>query len=150
VFFIIANLPFLTIIHLFGIETFLDSFRNPDSYHCIKTDKIPNNNAYEGYILLEKTDYRKNSIMERDTILYYTTKDTLQQRIVFKIVSENDVNRYYMISNNNEDITGPIYEHQIIGKIKARVENSVWNMLCIQIWDFSIDALNVITLFTIL
>lgn len=147
-FFIIANLPFLTITHLFGIETFLDSFRNPDSYQCIKTDKIPSSNAHGGFILVKKAVHENYSIRERDTILYYTTHDTIQQKVVYKIVSQNGVKRYYTISSNNDDLTGPIYDHQIIGKIKGWGENTVWNSLCIHIWDFSIESLNVIALFS--
>jgi len=147
VFFIIANLPFLTISQLVGINTFIDSFKHPGSFLYIKTEKIHYQDTNGGYIILEKLTSQGFSIAEGDRILYHTIKDTLQQRIVYQIKTDDGIKTYFTTSgiDNNE---GPIYEHQIVGKIIGNSEDNIWNSLCLQIWHLSIDNLNALTLFS--
>ncbi len=146
-FFIIANLPFLTISQLVGIDTFIDSFKHPGSFYYIKNEKIHCMDVNGGYTILEKPTYQGFSIGEGDQILYHTIKDTLQQRIVYQIKSDDGIKTYYTTSNT-DNTEGPIYEHQIIGKIIGRSEDNIWNSLCLQLWDLSIDNLNALTLFS--
>jgi hypothetical protein len=147
-FVIIANLPFLTITHLLGIDTFIDSFKHPNSYQYIKNDNIRFTDTKGGYVILEKTTDQDYSIVKGDTILYRTTKDTLRYRVVDQINIQQGVLTYYTAAINEDDLDGPIYDQQIIGKIKARIDDNIWNAFSLQIWELSIHNLNVVALFT--
>jgi len=144
-FFLIANLPFLTISQFLGIDTFIDSFEHPNSFYYIKNDKINCLDPKGGYVILEKPTYQGFSIEEGDIILYHTTTDILQQKIVYQIKAEAGVKTYY--TSNTDYLDAPINEHQIIGKIRGRFEDNIWNTFCIQIWDLSIDNLNTFVFF---
>lgn len=147
-FFLIANLPFLTITHLFGIETFIDSYKYPCSYEYIKNDTLHTLNTSQGYILLEKPSHEGYSINKGDTILYLTKTETALQQVAYATTTENGCKMYYLMTNNRDTIHGPIYDHQILGKIIGRFDDTIWNTLCIQIWDLSVDNLNAIALFS--
>jgi hypothetical protein len=101
----------------------------------------------DGYIIFEKSTYQGLSIGEGDIILYYTINDTVEQRAVYQKTFENGIKTYYTITNNKDNVDGPIYDYQIIGKIKGRFDENIWNTLCVQIWDISIDNLNACSLF---
>ncbi len=148
VFFIIANLPFLTLTSLFGAQTFLDSFRYPDAYQYIKTDTIDGLKADRGYILIERPTHQGYSIKEQDIILYHSCDETIDQRVVSSVVTKNGVNTYIITGVTNGSFDGPIYEQQIIGKIKARFEDTIWTTMCMNIWEISTDNLNALVLFS--
>jgi hypothetical protein len=148
VFFLIANLPFLTLINLFGIDTFIDTFRHPTAYQTIKTDTIPQFTTQSEYILLKKPHHQNYSIEINDILLYYTTQETFVKERVSSIVSTNGINRYYTVARNNPSSNGPIFEDQILGIIQAEYDSNLWNNLCIQLWDLSTENLNAIALFT--
>lgn len=141
-FFLIANLPFLTVSQLIGMEAFIDSFKHPNSIISIKSEKIPGMESERGYIILEQPSYQGFSIGEGDRILYQTKKDTLQQNVVSSIKS-NDGRRTYYTTSYSDANTGPIYDHQIIGKIIGRSGDNLWISLCLQFWKVSIDRLNI-------
>ena len=147
-FVIIANLPFLTITQLLGIDTFIDSFEHPNSYQYIKNDNIRFTDTKGGYLILEKTTDQDYSIVKGDTILYRTTKDTLRYRVVDQINIQQGVLTYYTADINKDDLDGPIYDQQIIGKIKGRIDDNIWNAFSLQIWELSILNLNIVALFT--
>jgi hypothetical protein len=147
-FVIIANLPFLTITQLLGIDTFIDSFKHPDSYQYIKNDKIRFTDTKGGYLILEKPIDADYSIVKGDTILYRTTKDTLRYRVVDQINIQQGALTYYTVAINEDGPDGPIYDQQIIGKIKGRIDDNIWNTFSLQIWEFSIDNLNAAALFS--
>ncbi len=149
IFFISANLPFLTIANLLGIDTFIDSFQHPNYYHYIKNEKIQPVEAKGGYLIIEKPTSHGYSIKEGESILYYTAQGTAQQSIVYQIMCEKGIQTYYTMTSNENDIKGPIYEQQIIGRIKARFDDNLWNVFCLQIWEVSIDNLNAMALFSI-
>ncbi len=148
VFFIMINLPFLTVTYLFGVETFVDSFKYPNSFQFIKTDDFLHLDTNAGFILYEKANHQGYMINERDTILYHTSQDILQQSMVYRIVSENGVTRYYVFTGDKETLDTIVNEHQIIGKIKGRFNDTIWTSLCLYIWDLSVDNLNAISFFS--
>jgi len=100
-----------------------------------------------GYIILEQPTYQGFSIQEGDHILYYTMKDSLQQNIVYQVESD-DGNTIYYITSYTDNYDGPIYEHQIVGKIIGTSEDDIWNTLCLLLWDLSINNLNAFALFS--
>ena len=150
VFFLIANLPFLTVTFLFGIDTFVDSFKYPNSYVYIKNNQIDNLDTTQGYILLEKPTHHGYIIKEGDTILYQTKTETVQRTVIHATTSENGLRSYYTRNQNKEEIDGPVHDYQIIGTIKGKFEDNIWNKLCIQIWELSINNFNAKVLFPFL
>ena len=70
VFIAIANLPFVTIIQVVDMNTFLDSFNFPESYQYFKSNKLENYNGYEDYIVLQKSSHPDFSIIKGDDIFY--------------------------------------------------------------------------------
>jgi hypothetical protein len=145
-FLIIANLPFLTISQLIGIDTFIDSFNHPGSYYYIKNKDVTSMNPATGYIIIEKPTDQASTIREGDSILCHTIKNTLQQRIVSQIHTKDGITTYYTTSYN-ESIDAPIYESQIIGKIIGTSEDNIWYELCLQAWEISIEKFNILIFF---
>lgn len=143
-FFLIANLPFLTVSQLIGMETFIDSFKHPTSIISIKNEKISGMENVGGYLILEQPSHQGFSIGEGDCILYQTKKDTLQENVVSYVKSDEGRKIYYTTSYSNAN-TGPIYDHQIIGKIIGKTGDNLWVTLCLQFWEVSIDKLNILT-----
>jgi len=146
-FFICANLPFLTVTNLLGIDTFIDSFHHPSSYLYIKNDNIQSIDGKSSYLILEKPCYQGYKIEEGDTILYHT-HDSIQQSLVSRILVEQGLKTYYITMGDEDDTKGPIYEQQIIGRITGRLDDNLWNIICLQIWDLCIDNLNTVALFS--
>ncbi|MBE3137594.1 MAG: hypothetical protein IMZ43_09440, partial [Thermoplasmata archaeon] len=121
-----------------------------DSYtfYTIKNDKIRLPDTKGGYLILEKTTDQDYSIAKGDTILYRTTKDTLRYRVVDQINIQQGALTYYTAAINEDDLDGPIYDQQIIGKIKGRIDDNIWNAFSLQIWELCIHNLNAAALFT--
>lgn len=147
-FLIIANLPFLTMTQLLGIDTFLDSFQHPDSYQYLKTNTINLPDTKGGYLILEKPTHQDYSLIKGDNILYYTKDGSLQCRTIYQTHLHQGVKTYYTTTVREDDLDGPIYDYQIIGKITGVIEDNIWNALSLQVWDLSIDNLNAVALFT--
>jgi hypothetical protein len=148
VFIIIANLPFLTMTQLLGIDTFLDSFHHPNSYQYLINDKINGLDQKKGIIIFWKPTHQEYTIAQGDTILYRNIKETIECRIVYSIQIQHGEKTYYTNSSNEDELEGPIFDSQILGKSTGIIEDNVWNALSVQIWSLSIKNLNAITLFT--
>jgi hypothetical protein len=148
VFLSIANLPFLTVTSFLGVDTFIDSFHHPESYIYLQNDRINLPGVHTGYIVLEKPTDQDYHITQGDIILYYTHENELQQRVVDRIFSRQGMTMYYTAIDSQNTIEGPIYDHQIIGKIIGTIDETLWNTLCLQLWELSIEKLNVVTLFS--
>jgi hypothetical protein len=146
-FFLLVNLPFLTVSQLIGMDAFIDSFKHPDSIISIKSEKIPGMENEGGYIIIEQPSYQGFSIGEGDCILYQTKKDSLQQNIVSSIKSDEGRKMYYTTSYSDAN-EGPIYDQQIIGKIIGKSGDNLWVALCLEFWEASIDKLNILTFFS--
>ena len=100
-----------------------------------------------GFIILEKPPLQEYAIKEGDSILCHTIKNTLQQRFVYQIKTEEGIKTYYTTSNTGA-LDGLIYEHQIVGKIIGTSDDNIWYAVCLQVWDLSIDKLNALALFS--
>ncbi|MBN2599489.1 MAG: hypothetical protein JXA75_03025 [Candidatus Thermoplasmatota archaeon] len=147
-FFILANLPFLTMSYFLGVETFLDSFEHPSSFLYLKNEQIQTLHPQEGYLILEKPSSEDFSIEEGDMILCYTTTHRLEQHIVSRIQSEDGVTTYYASTNTPGPSDAPICDSQIVGKISGTMKETLWNNLCLSFWDVSINHLNILAFFT--
>jgi hypothetical protein len=147
-FFIIANLPFLTVAHLIGIDTFIDSFNHPTTYSYLKNQDIHLMNPSIRYIILEKPSHQAPVIKEGDSILCHTIKDNIQQRMVSQIQTKQGITIYYTTSSTDSSNT-QVYDSQIIGKIVGTSEDNLWYTLCLQFWELSREKLNIFTLFAV-
>jgi signal peptidase I len=150
IFLIIANLPFITATQLIGMDTFLDSFENPNYYHCIQGSGIsmePNIND-GNYILLQKSSHPKFQVTEGDIILYLKDNGESVCHRVYQINSIGPIKKYHTIGDNNKLADRPIYESQINGKVVNVIDNNLWNIISMEIWDASIHNFNVNYLFT--
>jgi hypothetical protein len=146
-FFIVANLPFLTMVHLIGNDMFLASFQHPEMYQYIKVQKGNNLILPGGYILLEKPTTEEFLIHNGDTILYQTGEGAVRCEPVLSVELRQGTMVYYTTTPAQDDIKGPIYDTQILGKVTGTIEDNLWNALCLYIWDFSIKNLNAYHLF---
>jgi hypothetical protein len=144
----IANLPFLTVAHLIGIEVFIESFQHPDAYQCIKTYGANNDTLSKGYLLLETPIHEHFSIRNGDIILYKTGGGAVRCEPVFNVACRQGTMIYYTTTPTQGVITGPIYGTQILGKVTNTINDNLWNALCIQLWDFSTKNLNAITYYS--
>jgi hypothetical protein len=133
---------------LLGIDTFLDSFQHPTSYQYLKNDKINGLEQKKGYVIFKKPSSQEYSIGEGDTILYRSTEETIECRIVYSIQIRHGDTTYYTTTPNNENLDGPIYNYQILGKTTGFIEDNLWNTLSIHIWGLAIENLNVVAFFT--
>ena len=144
VFISIASLPFISVTNILGLETFLDSFENPESYICFKnTNQISGiQTNQESYIIIQTSKHPKFILEESDSILYYKIDGEIVCTKIDEIVGVGTFKKYY-IDNGEESFTEyPIYENQIIGKIVKAVDNNIWNELSIKLWEISINNLN--------
>jgi len=143
----LVNLPFITITQFIGIDTFLDSFDNPDSYQYFKTNKLDPSIPNNGYIVLQKTSHPDFSPITGDTIFYLKDEGGLMCRSIYHI-TDNSPKRYYVVKfDGNVDLC-PVYDYQVIGKVVNSIDNNAWNKLSLKVWDASINNLNVVALLT--
>ena len=144
----LVNLPFITVTQLIGIDTFLDSFNNPDSYQYFKSSKLDLETINTGYIVLQKSSHPDFFINPGDTIFYLKDEGGLMCREIHHINKHDSIRRYYTINFDDEINDETICEYQIIGKVVSVIENNIWNKFSLEIWDASINNLNAAALFT--
>ena len=143
VFIAIANLPFITITQLVGIEVFLDSFENTDCYICVPNDGQTQGVAIDDgdYVIIQKVSHPEFSVEKQDVILCYTNNGEETYGRVEQINCIGAVKKYQLKDEN-------IYEQQVIGKVVSIVDDNLWNVISMKIWDVSIHNLNLAALFT--
>jgi len=71
--FIIISLPFVTITQMIGMDTFLDSFENPDQYLCFQDngDWFGVKTEESKYIIIQKATHPDFTIEDSDSIIYF-------------------------------------------------------------------------------
>jgi hypothetical protein len=149
IFLVVANLPFLAVVQLIGMDTFLDSFQNPDSYLYMKNNKESNSNIREGYLILKKPAFQDFIVQNGDTIMYRTMEGSIRCESVLQVQLIHGTTVYYTTTPAEDDIKGPIYDTQILGKVIRIVDDNPWYALSLQLWDFSIKNLNTVSLFSL-
>ena len=138
----VANLPFLTVVNLIGIDVFVESFQHPDSFQY-STTFDPNGDARtEGYLILEAPTDQNFLIQTGDTILYRTGQGAVGCESVQKVAFRQDAMIYFINTPEADDNTSIIYGTQILGKVICHTDDNIWNALCLHIWDFSKNNLN--------
>lgn len=144
IFLSIVLLPFITMTSTLGMETFLDSFENPDAYLCLKdSDKITGiDTSDESFIIIQRKAHPDFEIHETDTVLYCKIDGEISCSKIFEINGVGTYTRYYTKSTSSSK-EGPIFKSQIIGKVIKVVDNNIWSGLSLKIWEISINSLNI-------
>ena len=149
-FLVFAISPFLTVTNLIGLETFLDSFDNPDFYLCVEDEDnyYKSNTNNNEYLIIQRTNHPNFKPSENDIIIYCDFDGEIKCNKIHHINSMMTENSYYALNENNKVSSKPIFESQIIGKIIKTVDNNIWNSLSIKVWETSIHNLNINALLT--
>jgi hypothetical protein len=143
IFLSITALPFLTLTNSIGIDTFLDSFENPEKYtylmnnNYLQSTKIKDQN----YIIIQKSDHPNFQIQEGDTIMYCTVNGEIACHEIYQIYGIGTLKKYSIKEKNT------VYSDQIIGKVIKTLDNNILNELAINIWNLAINELNIRILF---
>jgi hypothetical protein len=144
VFICLTALPFITVTNILGIETFLDSFENPDSYVCYKDsgNLVGLKTDSDRYILLQKTNHPDFNIEKSDIVLYCKIDGEIACEEVSSITGIGNFRRY-LTKNYLEYDEEVIYQSQIIGKVIKIIDNNIWNEMSLKIWEISINNLKI-------
>lgn len=128
---------------MIGIETFLDSFDNPDSYIFMK-----NSNDIQGlktqdeqYIIIQKITHPDFEIEKNDEILYFNIKGEIECNKILDVQGTGFFTKYYL--ENEDNLENTLYQTQIVGKVIKNLDNNIWNELSLKLWDVSINYLNI-------
>jgi len=142
---VIISLPFVTVTNILGIETFLDSFENPESYICLQDDGnwFSTKTTEQKYVIIQRSSHPEFTIEDNDEIIYCKSNGEIDcNKIKQEQYHLSSIKRYYAVENNK--LTGErIFESQIIGKVVKIIDENPWNSLSIKLWEISIHNLNV-------
>jgi len=144
-----AFLPFLTVTNMIGIDAFLDSFENPDSYVCLKDNGrlAGSNTRTQDYLIIQKISHPDFEIKEKDFIIFYENSGEISCNEVNYISTAGTIRKYYIFDENGI-LNEPIYEIQVVGKVIDFVDNNIWNSISLKIWETSINNLNLRAILT--
>jgi len=150
VFVFLINLPFITATQLLGMDVFLDSFEHTEDYVYLQGDGASTGIDIdeEEYLVIQKSSHSEFTIHDGDLILYCNTEGKTACHQISCISPIGSIKRYQPIDNNNIPADEPIYDAQIIGKVISIVDNNLWNVVAMKLWDMSIHELNVHSFFT--
>ena len=143
IFLSIASLPFIAATSMLGIDTFLDSFENPESYVYLKnSDSVSGiTTDQDKYIIIQKQNHPDFEIQKKDTILYFKFDGELAYNKINEINGVGAFTRYYTDEENQEE--NIVFANQIVGKIIKVLDENILTDLSIKIWDISISNLNI-------
>jgi len=146
IFISIAIIPLITVTINLGLNMFLDSFENPQYYLSIENNKLLNGvNANQQVLIIQKSSHPEFYVENNDEIIYFTKNREILCSKVYEINSINTKNKFYKVNYNNPN-SEIICENQILGKIIKIMDNNIWNLISIKVWDISIHNLNLIVL----
>jgi len=143
IFISLVSLPFITITQILGMEAFLDSFENPAYYICLqdKDNTFGLNTKNEEYLVIQKSSHPEFNIKKSDSIIYCKNNGDIACNKIYNINNIGATKRYYT-TGENDIVSQPIYDSQIIGKVITVIDSNIWNFISIKIWEVSIHNLN--------
>lgn len=149
IFTLVAILPFISITNIIGMDIFLDSFENPESYICLKnSDNIIELDDSNEYIIIQKSTHPDFKIDTSDLVIYFTFDGIILCSEISEIQGVGSFKRYHILDQYSENKESSIFQNQIIGKVVKTFEDNPWNKLIIKMWDISIHNLNINALMT--
>jgi len=139
----IASLPFIVATNILGVDTFLDSFENPDSYVYLKDSESISGvkTSQQGYIIIQKIEHPSFSINEKDTVLYFNFEGFLECNKINEVKGVGTFARYYMGESSSSE--EPVFKNQIVGKVIKVLDENILTYFSLRIWDISISNLNI-------
>jgi len=145
IFISIANLPFITVTQLVGMDVFLDSFENTEHYLYLQEDGNMRgiDIANDEYVIIKKSSHPAFHLHENDMVIYYNEKGEAACRSLSHITAAGSLLKYYLVDHSGTQPDSVIYDTQVIGKVVSTIEKSVWTAFCLQIWDITISQLNI-------
>ncbi|UCC20505.1 MAG: hypothetical protein JSV62_04235 [Promethearchaeota archaeon] len=143
VFILLLSMPFITIINITGVDIFLDSFKNPESYCYFKSSNEIKGikNQDKSYLIIQNIVHPDFDIQKNDVILYCNLKGEIIYSQMIQINGVDYFKKYYIDEENA--INNSILNCQIVGKIIKKVESNIWNYLSLSLWEISTDYLNI-------
>lgn len=141
----IAALPFISITQIIGIDTFIDSFENPDHYVCLqdKNNSLNLDIKRGDFIIVQKSSHPNFNAKESDYIIYSKINGDIACNKINNINTMGALKIYY-VSEQNDLSKQPIYDLQVIGKVVNIIDDNIWNSISISLWATSINNLNII------
>ena len=138
-----ASLPFIMATNVLGIDAFLDSFENPESYTYIKkSDSISGIvTNQEKYIIIQKSGHPHFEVKETDTVLYFNFEGCLTCNEIIEINGVGTFARYYIEEDNDSEKL--VFNNQIVGKVIKVLDDNIISDLSLKIWEISIGNLNI-------
>lgn len=141
---LLASLPFISITNIIGIDIFLDSFENPESYICLKnSDNIIELEDDYQYIIIQKSTHPDFNIDTNDVVLYFSFDGDILCSKINEINGIGSFKRYHISDQYSDNKDSSIFQNQIIGKVVQTLDDNPWNKLLIKMWDISIHNLNI-------
>jgi hypothetical protein len=125
-----------------GIDTFLDSFQNPEKYQFLQhlnTDQIKDRDTH---VIIQKSSHPDFHVTYGDAIVYFEESYGFQYGKIDLVSTELQNTIYYIISETEEIQHQPVFEHQVVGKVISSVDTSFWNTLSLDLWMTVITRIN--------
>ncbi len=145
-FFLIVNLPYLTITCSMGTEFFFETFEQPDNYkyiHC--TPKLTNQHSHT-YLLIQKPTAEHYHLQEGDHVCYITDTGFLATKQISCININTPTPKYYLHTTTENQELETIYHHQILGKVITTIDENIWTTISLDLWEASRQNLNAVAL----
>ena len=145
IFVLLLSLPFISITNTIGMNTFLDSFENPENYVCIKdSDNILKATSSDNsFLIIQKISHPDFDIEENDEIIYFTRTGDIICSKINEVTGIGAFTTYYVENEKQNVYTQPILESQIVGKVIKKLDDNPWNILSVTLWETSITKLNI-------
>jgi len=140
----ILSFPFITMTDIIGIDSFIDSFENPENYILINNEKFSSDifQSEEKYIIIQKNSHPDFNIDKKDKVIYFTETGEICSSQILDITATGAYFKYKI--KNHEDINSEsIYNYQIIGKIIKTIDDGFLNTLSLKLWEASISNINI-------
>ena len=137
----IFTFPFISITQVLSLDTFLDSFENPEHYLVLEKPGYIHGSTLEknNYIIIQKSTHPNFDILKNDYIIYFSNDDYLNCNQVNSFENIGNKKFYCIYEETNKN---KIYEKQVIGKIINSIDNNIWNYATIKLWEVSKNNLN--------
>ncbi len=143
VFVILASLPFIMATNTLGVDAFLDSFENPDSYISFKNTDTASGvtTNSEKYMIIQKMNHPDFEIQKEDAVLYFNVDGGLECNKIHEINGVGIFTRYYIEKENEGEEL--IFNNQIVGRVIKVLDENILTDISLKIWDISINNLNI-------
>jgi len=141
----IILLPFINITNIIGMETFLDSFENSESYIFLKNnDHMSATDTFDqSYIIIQRDDHPDFKVDVNDEIIFSTYRGDIVCDKINDIKEISGYKIFHTATNEFNEESNVVYDNQIIGKVIKIVDENILNTISLKTWGITIDSLNI-------